>query len=323
MLVQVGEGVHRVSGGVTNFYLIEENGKDTVVDAGAPRDWALLESSLRGLGAKPEDLDAGPPHARSHPGQRRHRGRKAQRALDRRCHVHLESRHRPGRPADHAIRAEHEQRPGDGLSGCPTCCHRRRVASGARRPLHRRRPRSGPTSRSRLPLEPALPRHRTPTCTPRRVGPDCPGPAPTRMPARPRLLPPLRPRTPKRPPLWPHVRLRSRKRPGLDKLARGRLVGRTRAERRAPPGNAASAARGPSGATDTTTVPDHPVGKPPSTPGKAAARRRRARSCPGRSARSSQTAALGGQNGCPPRCPACRRHRRGPRWRSCGQRPAR
>jgi glyoxylase-like metal-dependent hydrolase (beta-lactamase superfamily II) len=58
MLVQVSEGVHRVTGGVTNFYLIGENGKYTVVDAGTPRDWALLESSLRELGAKPADLDA-------------------------------------------------------------------------------------------------------------------------------------------------------------------------------------------------------------------------------------------------------------------------
>jgi glyoxylase-like metal-dependent hydrolase (beta-lactamase superfamily II) len=58
MLVQVSEGIHRVSGGVTNFYLISESGKYTVVDAGAPRDWLLLESSLRELGAKPEDLDA-------------------------------------------------------------------------------------------------------------------------------------------------------------------------------------------------------------------------------------------------------------------------
>ena len=58
MLVQVGKGVHRVSGGVTNFYLIEESGKYTVVDAGTPGDWALLESSLAELGAKPHDLDA-------------------------------------------------------------------------------------------------------------------------------------------------------------------------------------------------------------------------------------------------------------------------
>jgi hypothetical protein len=51
MLVQVGEGIHRVTGGVTNFYLISESGKFTVVDAGTPRDWGLLESSLKELGA--------------------------------------------------------------------------------------------------------------------------------------------------------------------------------------------------------------------------------------------------------------------------------
>ena len=58
MLVQVAEGVHRVSGGVTNFYLLGESGKYTVVDAGTPRDYALLQSSLRELGAQPSDLDA-------------------------------------------------------------------------------------------------------------------------------------------------------------------------------------------------------------------------------------------------------------------------
>jgi glyoxylase-like metal-dependent hydrolase (beta-lactamase superfamily II) len=58
MLVQVAEGVHRVSGGVTNFYLISESGKYTVVDAGTPGDWGLLESSLRELGSTPQDLDA-------------------------------------------------------------------------------------------------------------------------------------------------------------------------------------------------------------------------------------------------------------------------
>ncbi len=58
MLVQVADGVHRVTGGVTNFYLIGESGKYTVVDAGAPRDWALLQRSLRDLGAEVENLDA-------------------------------------------------------------------------------------------------------------------------------------------------------------------------------------------------------------------------------------------------------------------------
>lgn len=58
MLVQVGDDIHRVTGGVTNFYLIGESGKFTVVDAGTPRDWALLESSLGELGAGVESLDA-------------------------------------------------------------------------------------------------------------------------------------------------------------------------------------------------------------------------------------------------------------------------
>jgi glyoxylase-like metal-dependent hydrolase (beta-lactamase superfamily II) len=58
MLVQVADGVHRVTGGVTNFYLIGESGKYTVVDAGTPRDYALLQSSLKELGAQLSDLDA-------------------------------------------------------------------------------------------------------------------------------------------------------------------------------------------------------------------------------------------------------------------------
>ncbi len=51
-------------------------------------------------------------------------------------------------------------------------------------------------------------------------------------------------------------RLRSRKGPSLDELAGGRLVGRARAERRAPPGHSARAAGGPAGVTDPATVPD-------------------------------------------------------------------
>lgn len=58
MLVQVADRIHRVSGGVTNFYLIEESGKYTVVDAGTPKDWQLLVASLSELGATASDLDA-------------------------------------------------------------------------------------------------------------------------------------------------------------------------------------------------------------------------------------------------------------------------
>jgi glyoxylase-like metal-dependent hydrolase (beta-lactamase superfamily II) len=56
--VQVAEGVHRLTGGVCNFYLIEEGGRLVLVDAGAPRDWDLLVRTLATLGRGPGDLDA-------------------------------------------------------------------------------------------------------------------------------------------------------------------------------------------------------------------------------------------------------------------------
>jgi hypothetical protein len=37
---RVAPAISRLSGGVTNFYLIEDGGKLTVVDAGTPADWA-------------------------------------------------------------------------------------------------------------------------------------------------------------------------------------------------------------------------------------------------------------------------------------------
>ena len=48
--MQVSEGIHRLTQGVTNFYLVEESGKYTVVDAGTPGDWAYFARSLAGLG---------------------------------------------------------------------------------------------------------------------------------------------------------------------------------------------------------------------------------------------------------------------------------
>jgi glyoxylase-like metal-dependent hydrolase (beta-lactamase superfamily II) len=56
--VQVSEGIHRLTQGVANFYLIGESGKYTVVDAGTPGDWAYFARSLAGLGAKLADVDA-------------------------------------------------------------------------------------------------------------------------------------------------------------------------------------------------------------------------------------------------------------------------
>jgi glyoxylase-like metal-dependent hydrolase (beta-lactamase superfamily II) len=56
--VQVAQGVHRVTGGVCNFYLVEEGGRLLLVDAGAPRDWDLLVRTLPALGRRLEDLEA-------------------------------------------------------------------------------------------------------------------------------------------------------------------------------------------------------------------------------------------------------------------------
>ena len=50
METEVAEGVHRLTQGVTNFYLIEEGGKFTVVDAGTPGDWDLFRRSVAALG---------------------------------------------------------------------------------------------------------------------------------------------------------------------------------------------------------------------------------------------------------------------------------
>ncbi len=56
--MRVSEGIHRLTRGVTNFYLIEESGKYTLVDAGTPADWAFFARSLAALGGKLADLDA-------------------------------------------------------------------------------------------------------------------------------------------------------------------------------------------------------------------------------------------------------------------------
>jgi glyoxylase-like metal-dependent hydrolase (beta-lactamase superfamily II) len=54
----VAEGIHRLTNGVSNFYLVEENGKLVLVDAGAPKDWARLTRAVTALGRRLADLDA-------------------------------------------------------------------------------------------------------------------------------------------------------------------------------------------------------------------------------------------------------------------------
>jgi hypothetical protein len=57
--VQITDGIRRLTQGVTNFYLIEQSGKFTLVDAGTPGDWAFFQRSLTSAGAQLSDLEAG------------------------------------------------------------------------------------------------------------------------------------------------------------------------------------------------------------------------------------------------------------------------
>lgn len=54
----VAEGVHRIEDAYTNWYLIEEDGRLTVVDAGVPSSWDSLQDALRQLGRRASDIAA-------------------------------------------------------------------------------------------------------------------------------------------------------------------------------------------------------------------------------------------------------------------------
>jgi glyoxylase-like metal-dependent hydrolase (beta-lactamase superfamily II) len=56
--VEVAQGIHRLTQGVVNFYLIEDGGKFLLIDAGTPKDWNLLVSTMADLGRQLTDLDA-------------------------------------------------------------------------------------------------------------------------------------------------------------------------------------------------------------------------------------------------------------------------
>ena len=57
-LTQAAPGVHRLSSVYTNWYLLEQGGRLTVLDAGLPRDWREFTSALSRLGHSPSDVDA-------------------------------------------------------------------------------------------------------------------------------------------------------------------------------------------------------------------------------------------------------------------------
>jgi len=56
--MEVAQGVHRLTQGVVNFYLVEEGGKLVVIDAGAPRDWSALVRTVSALGRELADIEA-------------------------------------------------------------------------------------------------------------------------------------------------------------------------------------------------------------------------------------------------------------------------
>src|SRR5919202_2114649 len=54
----VAEGIHRIEDAYTNWYLVEDGGRLTVVDAGVPRSWDSLLAALRDLGRGTDDVEA-------------------------------------------------------------------------------------------------------------------------------------------------------------------------------------------------------------------------------------------------------------------------
>jgi glyoxylase-like metal-dependent hydrolase (beta-lactamase superfamily II) len=54
----VADGVHRIGEHFLNWYLIEESGRLTVVDAGLPASWHSLFEALDGIGRAPGDVEA-------------------------------------------------------------------------------------------------------------------------------------------------------------------------------------------------------------------------------------------------------------------------
>jgi glyoxylase-like metal-dependent hydrolase (beta-lactamase superfamily II) len=54
----VTPGIHRVEDCYTNWYLVEDGDRLTVVDAGVPTSWRSFHDALRRLGRKPDDVDA-------------------------------------------------------------------------------------------------------------------------------------------------------------------------------------------------------------------------------------------------------------------------
>src|SRR3954469_13015437 len=58
MQLNVAPGIHRIEDCHTNWYLVEEDGRVLVVDAGVPSSWDSLHEALRRIGRGPGDVAA-------------------------------------------------------------------------------------------------------------------------------------------------------------------------------------------------------------------------------------------------------------------------
>jgi glyoxylase-like metal-dependent hydrolase (beta-lactamase superfamily II) len=56
--LNVAPGIHRIEDCHTNWYLVEDDGRVCVVDAGVPSSWDSLGEALSRIGRGPEDVDA-------------------------------------------------------------------------------------------------------------------------------------------------------------------------------------------------------------------------------------------------------------------------
>jgi len=54
----VADGIHRVEDAHTNWFIVEEDGRLTIVDAGVPTSWSSLEAALDVIGRRAGDIEA-------------------------------------------------------------------------------------------------------------------------------------------------------------------------------------------------------------------------------------------------------------------------
>src|SRR3954451_15464954 len=58
LTADVAPGIHRIEDAYTNWYLIDDGSRLTVVDAGVPTSWESLTSALERLGRRLDDIEA-------------------------------------------------------------------------------------------------------------------------------------------------------------------------------------------------------------------------------------------------------------------------